>query len=189
LRSFAAAGADLTCFSAKYFYGPNSGGFVSGKREFVEIVAGLDFTRFESGEFRTFGRPFKMSRYDVASTALALREWCARDHAIRWRSYAADVATMAAAVPRRDGIHARACLFTMNEELVEGSNINCLALTFGKPGAQTAAAVAARLESGDPIIATIVHGETLIMAVDALLEGQSAIVADRLAGALRELGQ
>jgi L-seryl-tRNA(Ser) seleniumtransferase len=184
LRGFASTGADLTCFSAKYFYGPNSGGFVSGKREHVGIVAGLDFTCFESGKFRTFGRPFKMSRYDVATTALALREWCVLDHAKRWQTYATDVATIAAAMPRREGIHAQRCLFTMSEELVEGANVNCLALTFDEASGRTATSIAARLEAGDPIIATIIHGKKLVVAVDALLEGQGAIVAKRLASAL-----
>jgi len=183
LQQFARCGADLSCFSAKYFFGPNSGGFVSGKRELVEIVAGLDFTGFESGRFRTFGRPFKMSRYDVATTALALREWVALDHAKRWQQYHARVARIAESVPPRSGIHAQPCLFTMSEELVTGSTVNCLALTFDQCGF-SAATVAARLESGDPIIATIVQGETLIIAVDTLLDRQEHLVAQRLAEAL-----
>lgn len=180
MRSFAAAGADLTCFSAKYFFGPNSGGFVAGKRELIEIVTGLDFTRFESGEYRTFGRPFKMSRYDVATTALALREWCALDHQKRWQRYAADVAKIASALSPRAGIQVQPRLFTLSEELVEGREVNCLTLRFDSSSGLSAKSVAHQLEAGDPIVATIVHGEILVVAVDALLEGQSEIVAQRL---------
>ena len=185
LRAFAAAGADLTCFSAKYFFGPNSGGFVAGRRDLVEIVAGLDFTCFESGDYRTFGRPFKMSRYDVAATALALREWCALDHAKRWRAYADDVATIASSVARQTGVVARSRLFTLSEELVEGPPVNSLALSFDQGSGLTAATVAARLEAGDPMILAIALGETLVIAVDALLEGQAQIVAQRLSQALK----
>lgn len=184
LRSFASTGADLTCFSAKYFYGPNSGGFVSGRREWIDIVAGLDFTRFESGQFRTFGRPFKMSRYDVATTALALREWCALDHGARWKGYARDVGVIASAVKGREGVNARPCLFTMSEQLVQGENINCLALTFDRSSAYTSAMIADRLDAGSPRIVGIAEGATLILAVDALLPGQAEIVAERLAQAL-----
>jgi D-glucosaminate-6-phosphate ammonia-lyase len=183
LGQFARCGADLSCFSAKYFFGPNSGGFVAGRRELIDIVAGLDFTRFESGPFRKFGRPFKMSRYDVASTALALREWFARDHAKRWEEYADKVASIAASLPSRTDIHARSCLFTMSEELVSGPTVNCLALSFDQsPG--YAASIAKELEAGDPIIAAIVQDETLIVAVDALLDGQERLVGERLARAL-----
>lgn len=183
LGQFADCGADLSCFSAKYFFGPNSGGFVSGKRSLIEIVAGLDFTGFESGRFRTFGRPFKMSRYDVATTALALREWTSLDHEKRWQQYAERVATIAEALPERAGIRARACLFTMSEELVTAQTVNCLALTFDQSH-YTAAMVAARLEAADPIIATIAQDDTLIIAVDALLPGQEVLVGQRLAQAL-----
>jgi len=185
MRAFAAAGADLTCFSAKYFFGPNSGGFVSGKRELVEIVTGLDFTRFESGEFRTFGRPFKMSRYDVAATALALRAWCALDHRKRWQRYADQVAKITSALPQRAGIHVQPKLFTLSEELVATSEVNCLAVHFDARSGLSAQSVAQQLEAGDPIIATVVHGEDLVVAVDTLLEGQTEIVGQRLRRAIQ----
>src|SRR5262249_32974481 len=41
MRRFAAEGADLVCVSAKYFYGPNTGGFVAGRAELVEAVANV----------------------------------------------------------------------------------------------------------------------------------------------------
>jgi D-glucosaminate-6-phosphate ammonia-lyase len=185
MRAFAAAGADLTCFSAKYFFGPNTGGFVSGKRDLIEIVTGLDFTRFESGEFRTFGRPFKMSRYDVAATALALDEWCVLDHQERWQRYADHVARIAGALPQRAGIHVQPKLFTLSEELVEAREVNCLAVRFDAGSGLSAQSVAQQLEAGDPIIATIVHGETLVLAVDTLLKGQPEIVAQRLRRAIQ----
>lgn len=186
LRQLSGSGADLICFSAKYFFGPNSGGFVCGKRALVDIVAGLDFTCFESGQFRTFGRPFKMSRYDVATTALALREWVALDHTKRWRDYASKVSRIAESLPRRDGFQARPCLFTMSEDLVEGATVNCLAVTFDAESNHTAASVAARLEADNPIVAAMVKDEVLIIAVDALLDGQEQTVADRLARAISE---
>jgi L-seryl-tRNA(Ser) seleniumtransferase len=185
MRAFAGAGADLTCFSAKYFFGPNTGGFVAGKGDLIQIVTGLDFTRFESGEFRTFGRPFKMNRYDVAMTALALREWCALDHQQRWQGYAEQVAKIASALPQRAGIHAQPRLFTLSEELVEAGEVNCLAVRFDAGSGLSAQSVSAQLEAGDPIIATVVHDETLVVAVDTLLEGQAEIVAQRLRRAMQ----
>lgn len=188
LRDFARCGADLTCFSAKYFYGPNSGGFVSGRRALIDVVSGLDFTNFESGPFRTFGRPFKMSRYDVATTALALREWCTTDHVKRWLGYADKVASIARALPKLEGVDPQPRLFTMSEDLVSGSKVNCLALNFDQRTPHTAASIAKQLEAGNPIVAAIVQAETLIVSVDALLDGQEHTVGSRLADALRHSG-
>ena len=84
IASYGEQGADLTMFSAKYFWGPNAGGFVYGTRELIDSVAQIDFTRFESGQHLIFGRAFKMDRSAVVGTVLALEEWLAMDHDARW---------------------------------------------------------------------------------------------------------
>lgn len=181
---YADAGADLVCFSAKYFGGPNSGGFVVGRRALVDAVEGLDFTRFESGRYRGFGRAFKMSRYDVAATALALREWMALDHSARWAGYAREIQSIAGDLAALPGVTAAARLFTMSEDLIESPTPNALVIEFEagrRPDARTAWA---QLEGGDPIVATILDGDRLIVAVDTLLDGQERIVGQRLAEAL-----
>jgi L-seryl-tRNA(Ser) seleniumtransferase len=185
LASFAGAGADLTCFSAKYFGGPNSGGFVSGKADLIAAVEGLDFTRFESGLYRSFGRAFKMSRYDVAGIALALDAWMARDHDARWAGYADRVAAMArSAGPMPDGVKAEPMLFTMSEELIPGRQVNALVLTFAPSTTLTPGVVAERLAADSPSIASIPEGELLILAVDALTDDQPEWVGARLSRAL-----
>jgi L-seryl-tRNA(Ser) seleniumtransferase len=184
LPLYAASGADLTCFSAKYFGGPNPGGFVSGSAKLITAVEGLDFTRFESGQFRIFGRPFKMSRYDVAATALALNDWLAIDQSARWKSYAQKVDKIAAALPKLEGVIAKPRLFTMDEALLDGPAINCLVLEFSPEFAKTAGEVSLDLESSDPIIVGIVQDGMLILAVDALVDGAEELVGARLSAAL-----
>jgi D-glucosaminate-6-phosphate ammonia-lyase len=184
ISQYARCGAALTCFSAKYFFGPNSGGFVAGKRDLIRAVTGLDFTRFESGKYRKFGRAFKMSRYDVASTALALRDWMKRDHRQRWAGYAEKVRVLTQALADVPGVRAEPRLFTMSEELLRSDTVNCVVLSFQATTAHSARSVAAALESQSPIIAAIVENDTLIVAVDALLDGQETVVANRLLAAL-----
>ncbi len=87
MGSFNAQGADLVCFSAKYFGGPNGGGLICGREDLVAAVAAIDFTRHESGPYRRFGRAFKMDRQVVVATVLALQEWFAMDHEARWQGY------------------------------------------------------------------------------------------------------
>jgi len=62
MRRFTEEGADLVCFSAKYFYGPNTGGFVVGRADLVAAIGAVDFTNFETGRWAKFGRPFKLER-------------------------------------------------------------------------------------------------------------------------------
>jgi D-glucosaminate-6-phosphate ammonia-lyase len=54
----------LTCVSAKYFGGPNAGGFVSGKADYVQAVRGMEGTNDESGPYKSLGRAFQMGRYE-----------------------------------------------------------------------------------------------------------------------------
>lgn len=183
-RQYLNAGADLICVSAKYFGGPNPGGFVAGRASLIEAVEGLDFTRFESGSFRSFGRPFKMSRYDVAATALALEEWMSCDHSARWRSYRSRVDHILAQLPAVAGVSAFPRLFTMSEELLESDRVNCVALEFAEDALSLKDHIVAELERNDHIIATISDGSRLIVAVDALLDWQTTIVGDALRNAI-----
>lgn len=183
-RSFTAAGADLVCFSAKYFYGPNAGGFVVGRKDLMRSVAGLDFTGFESGEYRSFGRPFKMGRYEVVAVLLALETWLSEDHDARWKRYANRVRIIQAAVPAVEGLRAEAAMFTMDERL-ETDPVNCLALHFGQDCKLSANLVAARLADGVPSIATIPMGDKLILAVDAMTDDHAHTIAARLPATLR----
>lgn len=184
LTQFAAIGADLTCFSAKYYGGPNSGGFVSGSRELIAAVAGLDFTRFETSPFRTFGRAFKMSRFDVAATALALREWVTMDHTARFLDYRAKINHILKAVPRLEGITAKPMQFTLDEQIVESDLPNCVVISVSPPSESYLSAIKASFADASPRIEAMVENSRVIIAVDALLPGQEDYVAARLAHGL-----
>lgn len=178
MSRFVAEGADLVCFSAKYFYGPNTGGFVAGRRDLVDAVAGVDFTNFETGRWAKFGRPFKLDLHTVVGTTLAVEEWFHLDHAARFASYAALVDELARAVDGIPGVRAERRFFTMVETL-EDEPVNCLVLHL-----ERAAEVERALYDTNPRIAVHRFDETLVVAVDTLLAGQSAYVAERLRAAL-----
>ena len=197
-KCFTHAGADLVCFSAKYFYGPNAGGFVVGREELMNAVSGLDFTRFESGTYRSFGRPFKMGRYEVIAVMLALEEWLRTDHDARWRSYADRVRTIHSGLPDLEHIRPEVAFFTMDERLDrpedaflgmsergETDPVNCLALHFSAQSPITADQVADRLSDGIPAIASIPMGDKLVLAVDAMTDAHAQVIAARLPKALR----
>ena len=179
MRAFCAAGADLVCFSAKYYGGPNSGGFIAGRADLIAAVAGVDFTRYESGPYLTFGRAFKLDRQVVVGTVQALEEWLAMDHQARWARYGQKTAVVIAAVTGLPDVEARARWFTMDERLVD-ERVSCAALTFAPGSRHSAASVSRSLMEGDPAIAAVVLGDTLVLGMDTVLDGQEHVIAGKL---------
>ena len=83
MRRVAQSG-DLVCFGAEYIGGPNSAGYVCGRKDLIEAVelqgyiAWMEFRgkRLQGG----IGRAFKFDRSEVVSAVLSLQEWFELDH-------------------------------------------------------------------------------------------------------------
>jgi L-seryl-tRNA(Ser) seleniumtransferase len=180
MRRFTDLGADLVCFSAKYWYGPNCGGFIGGRRDLIELVSKVDFTRFESGPVLRFGRAFKLDRFNVIGTLAALEEWFSMDHAARWAGYAKAVGVIAEGASGAPGVEVEPLFFTM-EETLQKEPVNCLRVTFEpKRARRSAAEVHRQLREGNPrVLVHLVEG-ALIIAVDAMAPGAEHLVARRL---------
>jgi D-glucosaminate-6-phosphate ammonia-lyase len=187
MRSFSVAGADLVCFSAKYFWGPNSGGFICGRRDLIDAVAGVDFTRYESGKYLSFGRPFKLDRHIIVATVVALEEWLALDHKARWENYRRKVETIMNGLRGAPGLTLTPRYFTMDERL-EPEPVSCLAIKFDPRCGWNAQKTCDALAAGDPRIATGVLDDVLVVAVDTVLDGQERMIAERLAAILSANG-
>jgi D-glucosaminate-6-phosphate ammonia-lyase len=183
MGEFARQGADLVCFSAKYFWGPNAGGFICGRRDLIQAVAGIDFTRYESGKYLTFGRPWKLDRHTIVATVAALQEWLVMDHEARWAGYRDKVATMRHMLADVSHVHTEAAYFTMDERLVE-EPVTCMTLELPQ-GVTAAEELCATLLEGEPSIATVVVDGKVVVAVDTILEDQHLTIAERLRELLR----
>ena len=185
MRRFTDAGADLVCFSAKYFYGPNGGGFVVGRAGLVGAVEAVDFTGYESGPWLIFGRPFKLDRHTVVGTTLALEEWLELDHAARWRSYAALVDQLGASVaepPGRLGRRRASSRWRKRWRTRPSTAWSCRSTRRGpEPRRRTSSE---RLTRANPRIAVHLWDDTLIVAVDTMLPEQCAYVGEQLRAAL-----
>jgi len=149
------SGSDVTVFSAKYFGGPNAGGFVAGRADVVADVAALDFVGYESGPWRTFGRAFKLDRAGVVAVVRALEEWLACDHAARLEGYSALAARLQGLV---GGV---LCQFTLDERVLLEGPPNAVRVP-GLAGAVDA------LAAGDPSVRAVVDGDALVFNVEAL---------------------
>jgi L-seryl-tRNA(Ser) seleniumtransferase len=166
LRRWATAG-DVACFSAKYFWGPNGGGFVAGRAGLVADIAALDFTGYESGPWLTFGRAFKLDRATVAATCAALEAWFATDHEARLRGYADLAEQLARRLPG-----AELKQFTLDERLIDGP-VNAVVV----PGA---AALAPALAAREVSIRAIVSGDSLAFCTEALTGGEVSEIGDTM---------
>jgi D-glucosaminate-6-phosphate ammonia-lyase len=180
MRRFTDDGADLVCYSAKYWYGPNSGGFLGGRRDLIDAVAQVDFTRFESGTVLRFGRPFKLDRFTVVGTVASLEEWFTTDHEARWKSYRRAVDMIADSLRGVKGVSGTPMFFTM-EETLEKEPVNCLVLRVDESlSGFSVADLHRRLWEGDPRVVANLQGDALILAVDAMAPGAERLVAQRL---------
>jgi D-glucosaminate-6-phosphate ammonia-lyase len=183
IASYAAAGADLVCFSAKYFWGPNAGGFVYGSRELIDAVAGIDFTGFESGPHLIFGRAFKLDRSAVVATVVALEEWLGMDHEARWASYRTRAERLAAELADIPNARPGAAQFTLDERLVPESP-NSLVLELGGPLAEHEDELAASLAAGSPSIACVAMDGTLVFCLETVTEAEEPLLIERIRRAL-----
>jgi L-seryl-tRNA(Ser) seleniumtransferase len=172
-----AGAADLACFSAKYFGGPNGGGFVAGRAGPVADVAALDFTGYESGEWRTFGRAFKLDRTTVVATVAALQEWAVLDHDARLAGYAALAARLAERCAELPKARVERKQFTLDERLVDGP-INAVLVRGGD-----AKALEAGLAAGNPSVRAMVEGDALVFCTETVGAGE----VDEIAVALTSL--
>ncbi|HEX5762909.1 MAG TPA: DegT/DnrJ/EryC1/StrS family aminotransferase [Solirubrobacterales bacterium] len=171
------SGADLVCFSAKYFYGPNAGGFMAGDAELIEAVAELDFTHFEAGPYLTFGRPFKLDRIAIVGTMLALEEWLEMDHEARWGEYAQRVGALAERLESRTDLRIEQRQFTLDERLADGP-VNAVVLDLESP--RRAAEVERRLTDGEPRIFCVVVDSRLVFCVETVRPEQDEALADAI---------
>jgi seryl-tRNA(Sec) selenium transferase len=174
LRKYAAMGADLACYSGKYFWAPNSTGFLCGRRDLVEAAALHSFIGFEGSGYPAFGRGMKLDRQDVVALVVALREWVKMDHRARLEGYGPKVRYLLGQLAGIDGVEVGAS--PERAELPSGISITLDENRLGK----TAAQVERALRDGDPSIWVYYHGNTIRVSVEELLEGQEQVLAERL---------
>ncbi len=186
MGSYLKRGADLVAISSKYFGGPNAGGFVIGSKEQVASIAAFDFTRYESGRYRKFGRPLKMDRQMAAAVVLALEEWLACDHAARLLRDERRVAMLSEAVRGIAGLTFEPKCFTMDERFIDGPPVNCLLVTFDPSQCGfNAVDVATALAEGDPRILAVQEGTRIGFVTDVLSDAEAAAIGQRLQALLK----
>ncbi len=173
-------GADMAAVSAKYFGGPNAGGFILARRALIPAIANVHFTRYESGKYLKYGRPLKMDRQTIVAVVVALEEWLKTDHNARFANYVRQADLLKGKLQDLPGLALAPMCFTMDERLVPDP-VNALVITFDKAkSGLTASEAADKLAAGDPSILAVVEGERLAVVMDVLEDPEILVIADRL---------
>jgi len=176
LSRYAAMGADLVGYGAKYFGGPNSTGILCGRKDLVEAAALHGFIGFESGVHRSLGRPMKLDRQEIIAVVVALREWLTMDHQARFDGYQRRVTSLQRELEDVDGLE-----LTPLGSPVTGLQVRLDERALGV----TAASVAEAIQAGDPSIWLRSQDDALIVSVKTILDGDELVVAEALKRLLR----
>lgn len=188
MSSFGKHGADVVIFSAKYFGGPNAGGFMYGQSSLIGGVAVADFVRHESGPIVKFGRAFKQDRQTIVGTLMALREWLEMDHGRRFAEYGKRVVTIASYLEGMPGVQTEPMHLTMQENL-EPEPVNCLTVRIDPEVRPPAAAVLNALADGNPSIAVHLREDAVIVDVECVSEAESHFIGQTLRDQLNRIAQ
>jgi seryl-tRNA(Sec) selenium transferase len=170
-----ALAADLVCFGAKYFGGPNNGGFVCGTRDLVEAAAAHNFVAEAHGAgFMPWGRAHKLDRIAIVATVAALEEWLTADHEDRVIEYRRRASVVQDGVSGIAGVDATA-----------SDDGNYVEVTLSAPVTKTAEQVVSELDAGEPRVMVSGGGDAIRVAVFPLNPGDESVVAERLGAVLR----
>ena len=173
LKKYAAWGADLVGYGAKYFGGLNSTGLLCGRKDLVEAARLHSFASFEKNELPGFGRPLKVDRQEVVAVVHALREWLSMDHDARF------------AVAGERGRNLRRSIRDLPYITIDPSEeetpASYLSLTLDEAASgQTMAEVEQALRAGDPSIWVQPGGNSIHLCMFTVVDGDEQIIAARL---------
>lgn len=167
LTEYNERGVDLVTMSSKYFCGPNAGGFIMGRKDLIDAVNNVYFTRYETGGVLKYGRPMKMDRQMVVAVVLALEAWLETDHDERFQQYANHAFALEEALQDIPGLTLEPMHLTMDERLVPGL-INCLVVSFSVDCKLNANSLEVHLAKGNPSISVLRDGKRIVFALDRI---------------------
>ena len=178
-----AQAAELVCFSSKYYGGPNSGGFVTGKRDLIDAISALGFQTmlpYSHGLYETgyaIGRGMKLDRQEIAAVLVAIDHWFTMNHEDRLQEYDRRMAVVEKHLEGVSGARAHA-------EPYDAYFAVRLHVTVDPVSGKTARQVADELDAGNPRIRVGVEGDDVIVVPHTLNPGEENAVGERLRAAI-----
>ena len=171
LKVFVRMGADLVCYSGKYLSGPNSTGFVCGKKDLVEAIAENSFIGPSVG---WVGRGYKLDRQEMIALVVALRRWMKIDH---------EKERFQPARERRNRLMEALKVIPDIKLMPQPYRYHVVGLqiTFEKKSSEETTELSKKLREGDPTIRVrSASKNNLLMNTLFLVDGDEHLLAERL---------
>ena len=185
LHKFTDMGCDLVCYGGKYVGGPNSTGFVIGKKDLVEAVALNSFIGAESGPndqpgfFMSVGRGYKLDRQEIVAVVTALQRWVKLDHEkVRFKPAWDKVHYIEDSIKGLKGLKDVKFSYVPSDGKGCAYHVVGLQLSFKSPVA--ASDLVKKLREGDPEIWVRGGGAGFVINTLLLADGEEKIIVDRL---------
>ena len=167
---FAKMGADLVCYSGKYFQGPNSTGFVCGSKDLVEAVKANSF--IGPGGCK-IGRGYKLDRQEIVALIVAVERWMNLDHEeVRLKPARVKQSYIVDALDSIAGVYAESESYSYHTMGVR--------LTFDKTAEETAKLVECLRDSDPAIWLRRRRDNSVLLNTLFLDDGDERIIVDRL---------
>ncbi len=184
LSKYPRMGADLTAYSSKYFGGPNSAGFLAGRKDLIAAAMMHSFIGFEYGPPRTIGRAMKLDRQEVFAVVAALREWMSMDHQARFNAYR----------QRAERLQSALAGIPHTQTALHGEPATGVRVTYDPRAVRkTTAQIAEELKAGNPSIwfhwdlALYLEQQepnSMVFSAGEFLDGDEQAIAERLSAVL-----
>jgi len=172
MRKYVSMGADLTCFGAKYFDGPNSAGILCGRKDLIEAAKLQTFICFESHNIRALGRGMKLDRQEIVATVVALQRWMSMDHKARLQEQHRRIERLIAELNKIPGINAELSGERMG--ITTSAHVKLDQKVLGL----TSQEVVDALKNCDPSVWVGLRGETILINADTLVEGDEEVIVE-----------
>ena len=173
LRNFIEMGADLVIFSGgKDLQGPQPSGFICGRGDLIAACA------LNGAPNHGIGRPMKVGKEEIVGLVAALKRYVRLDHQARIARWERQVALIVDGLADIEGLRVSRVFPDYT-----GRPVPRAWLTWDEESAGlTKQAVVKALAKGSPIIRVLEEyaGKGLLIDPTTLLDGQEAIIADRL---------
>jgi len=140
----------------------------------VEAAQLQTFVGFETQAIRALGRGMKLDRQEVVGTVVALQRWMTLDHTARLQAQYETIKYLVGELNHLPGVKAVAT----RERMGIPTRVH-VTLSQERVGL-TAQAVQDALRNSDPSVWVGLEGETIVIAVETLLEGEAQIILEKM---------
>lgn len=187
LHKFTDIGCDLVCYGGKYVGGPNSTGFVIGKKALVEAVALHSFIGVEAGPlehwgyWQSIGRGYKLDRQEIVALIIALQRWVNLDHEnVRFSPAWDKVHYIKEEISSLNGLKNVSFNYVPRSGEGCGYHMIGLQLNFDKSEAEVEAIVKSLREDNPEVwVRYLGRGSSFVINTLNLVDGDERVITDR----------